>query len=73
VEQSDEKAIRSALQSELSRMKKLGFFVVEEAFDVAQTLDLAECSNLPLTDIASIASKRGFEQFKSRVQREDGY
>ena len=32
MEQSDEKAIRSALQFELAHLKKLGFFVVEEAF-----------------------------------------
>ena len=73
MEQSDEEAIRTALQSELTRLKKLGFFVVEEAFEVAQTLDLAECGNLSLTDIASTASERGVEQFKSRLQREGGH
>lgn len=63
-------AIRSALLSELARMKKLGFLVVEEAFEVAQTLDLDACGNLPLTAVAFIASERGYAQFKSRLQRD---
>lgn len=67
---SDEQALRSALLSELSRMKKFGFLVVEEAFEVAQSLDLTACGNLPLTAMAFIASERGYAQFKSRLQRE---
>ena len=70
MEQSDEKTIRSALRSELGRMKKFGFLVVQEAFDVAETLDLNQFQDLPLTALASIASERGFAQFKSKVQRE---
>lgn len=66
----EDKAIRSALIDELSRMKRLGFLVVEEAFDVAETLDLSACANLPLTAVAFIASERGYAQFKSRLARD---
>ncbi len=66
----DEQALRSALLSELSRMKKIGFLVVEEAFEIAQLLDLTACGNLPLTAMAFIASERGYAQFKSRLRQE---
>lgn len=67
---SEDQANRSALLAELSRMKKLGFLVVEEAFDVAQVLDLDACGNMPLTAVAFIASERGYAQFKSRLKRD---
>lgn len=66
----DVQDLRSALLAELSRMRKLGFLVVEDAFEVAQTLDLTACGTLPLTALAFIASERGYAQFKSRLQRE---
>lgn len=67
---SDELTLRSALLAELSRMKKAGFLVVEEAFEIAQTLDLGACGNLPLTAMAFIASERGYARFKSRLRQE---
>ena len=69
----DEQAVRSALLTELSRMRKLGFLVVDDAFDVAQTLDLAACGSLPLTAVAFIASERGYQQFKSRLRLESAH
>ncbi len=63
---TDQSALRAALLNELSRMKELGFLVVDDAFEVAQTLDLDACGSLPLTAVAFIASERGFAQFKSR-------
>lgn len=69
--ESDQNAIRAALLTELSRMKKLGFLVVDEAFEVAQSLDLSACGGLPLTAVAFIASERGYAEFKSRQRMED--
>ncbi len=66
----DQSALRVALLNELSRMKELGFLIVDDAFEVAQTIDLDACGSLPLTAVAFIASERGFAQFKSR-QRSD--
>lgn len=65
-----EDAIRSALLLELGRLKKIGFLVVDEAFDVVQGLELDCCADMPLTMVAIIASERGFAQFKSRLQYE---
>lgn len=62
----DQGVIRAALFHELRRMKDLGFLVVDEAFDIARTIDLDACGSLPLTAVAFIASERGFARFKSR-------
>jgi hypothetical protein len=70
MQHTEDHVMRSALLAELSRMKKLGFLIVDEAFDVAQTLDLEVCRNLPLTALAFMASERGYAEFKSRLQRE---
>ena len=66
----DQNVIRVALLNELRRMKELGFLIVDDAFEVAQTLDLDACGNLPLTAVAFLASERGFAQFKSRQRLE---
>lgn len=66
--ETNQAVLRSALLGELARMKKLGFLVVDEAFDVAQTADLEACGNLPLTAVAFIVNERGFAQFKSRLR-----
>lgn len=66
--ETNDAVLRSALLAELARMKKLGFLVVDEAFDVAQTADLEACGNLPLTAVAFIVNERGFAQFKSRLR-----
>lgn len=68
--ETNDAVLRSALLAELARMKKLGFLVVDEAFDVAQTADLEACGNLPLTAVAFIVNERGFAQFKSRLRDE---
>lgn len=58
---------RSDLLMELSRMKKLGFFIVDEAFNVAAAMDMSECSGLSITEVAFIASERGYAQYKSKL------
>ncbi len=68
--QTDDKDMRSRLLAELARLKKIGFLVVDEAFEVAQDLDLAACANMPMTMMAILASERGFAEFKSRLHRE---
>lgn len=65
---TNEPGLRAALLAELARMKKLGFLVVDEAFEVAQTADLDACGNLPLTAVAFIVNERGFARFKSRLR-----
>lgn len=66
----DHPTLRSALLTELSRMKKLGFLIADEDFEIAQSIDLATCGGMPLTEMACLASERGFEKFKSRLQCE---
>lgn len=65
---TNEAALRSALMAELARMKKLGFLVVDEAFEEAQMADLEACGHLPLTAVAFMVNERGFAQFKSRLR-----
>ncbi len=70
---TDHQTLLSTLLTELARLKKIGFLVVDEAFDVARELDLEACANMPVTMMAIIASERGFAQFKSRLQHEASY
>lgn len=70
MQQIDDQVTRSVLMAELARLRKIGFLVVDEAFEVAQDLDLATCAGMPMTMMAIIASERGFAQFKSRLQYE---
>jgi hypothetical protein len=69
---TDHQTLLSTLLTELARLKKIGFLVVDEAFDVARELDLDACANMPVTMMAILASERGFAQFKSRLQHEAG-
>ena len=59
---------RSALIEELTKMKKLGFLVVDEAFEVATSMDIDECAGLPISAVAFIASERGYAEFKSKLR-----
>lgn len=68
MQETNQTDLRSALLAELNRMKKMGFLVVDEAFEEARTTDLEACVNLPLTAVAFIVNERGFAQFKSRLR-----
>lgn len=70
METIDQQTLLSSLLTELARLKKIGFLVVDEAFEAARDLDLEACANMPVTMMAIIASERGFAQFKSRLQCE---
>ena len=49
-------------------MKKLGFLVVDEAFEVASSMDIDECAGLPISAVAFIATERGYAEFKSKLR-----
>ncbi len=58
---------RSDLIKELKRMKGMGFFIVDEAFEIASTMELGECGDLSITAVAFIASEQGYAIFKSKA------
>ena len=59
---------RSDLIKELNRMKDMGFFIVDEAFEIASTMELGECGDLTITAVAFIASEQGYAIFKSKAR-----
>jgi hypothetical protein len=58
---------RSDLIKELNRMKDMGFFIVDEAFEIASTMEIGECGDLTITAVAFIASEQGYAIFKSKA------
>jgi hypothetical protein len=48
-------------------MKRLGFFVVDEAFDVVASMNAAEIEESSVSEVAFIAKERGFLQYKSKI------
>lgn len=52
---------------ELSRMRNLGYFVVEEAFTEACAFEDADLSSLSVTSLAFLACERGYAAYKSRL------
>ena len=59
---------RSDLIKELKRMKGMGFFIVDEAFEIASTMELGGCGDLTITAVAFIASEQGYAIFKSKAR-----
>ncbi len=59
---------RSDLIKELNRMKDMGFFIVDEAFEIASTMEIGECGDLTITAVAFIASEQGYAIFKSKAK-----
>ena len=58
---------RSDLIKELNRMKDMRFFIVDEAFEIASTMEIGECGDLTITAVAFIASEQGYAIFKSKA------
>ena len=63
-----EKTIASqiAVIDELIRMRDIGYFVVDEAFEVARDFDLLDFASLSVSSLAFIACERGHAEFKSK-------
>jgi hypothetical protein len=58
----------AAIVDELVRMRSLGYFVVDEAFEFARDFDLAEFAGLSVSSLAFIACERGYAEYKSRLR-----
>jgi hypothetical protein len=59
---------RSELIKELNRMRNLGFFIVDEAFEVAAGMGDEEFLDLPISAIAFVVSEKGYVLYKSKVR-----
>jgi hypothetical protein len=59
---------REALIAELAKMKRLGFFVVDEAFDVAASMNACEIAGLSVSAAALIVKERGYAKYRSKVR-----
>jgi len=59
---------RSDLIKELKRMKGMGFFIVDEAFEIASRMEIGECEDLTITALAFIASEQGYAMYKSKAR-----
>jgi hypothetical protein len=58
---------RSDLIKELNRMKDMRFFIVDEAFEIASTMEIGECGDLTITAVAFIASEQGYASLNQRL------
>jgi hypothetical protein len=58
----------AAVVDELMRMRRLGYFVVDEAFEFARDFDLADFAGLSVSSLAFIACERGYAEHKSRLR-----
>jgi hypothetical protein len=68
MENSNPESRRNSLIAELQKMKRLGFFVVDEAFDVVASMNAAEIEESSVSEVALIAKERGFVQYKSKIR-----
>jgi hypothetical protein len=68
MENSNSESRRNALLAELQKMKRLGFFVVDEAFDVVASMNAAEIEESSVSEVAFIVKERGFLQYKSKTE-----
>ena len=55
---------------ELSQMRDLGYFVVEEAFEEVRHFEEADLASLSVTSLAFLACERGHAAYKSRITAE---
>lgn len=58
----------AAVVDELMRMRSLGYFVVDEAFEFARDFDPADFAGLSVSSLAFIACERGYAEHKSRMR-----
>jgi len=58
----------AAVVDELTRMRSLGYFVVDEAYEFARDFDLTDFAGLSVSSLAFIACERGYAEHKSRMR-----
>ena len=58
----------TAVTNELVRMRGLGYFVVDEAFECARDFDVSDFAGLSVSSLAFIACERGHAAYKSRLR-----
>ena len=64
---------REELIAELRRLEKYGFYVIQEAFELASRMDLTEISAMPLSTAALVISQRAIElKFNQRSHSPSG-
>ncbi len=61
-------AAAAAVIDELKRMRSLGYFVVDEAFEFALDFDEPDLAGLSVSSLAFIACERGYAEYKSRLR-----
>jgi hypothetical protein len=52
---------REDLIAELQRLEKYGFYVIEEAYELAACMDLTVISDMPVSTVALVVSKKAIE------------
>ena len=52
---------RQELIAELQRLEKYGFYVIEEAYELAGRMDLSALSDLPVSTAALVVSQKAIE------------
>ncbi len=52
---------RGALIAELQRLEKYGFYVIEEAYELAGGMDLSALSDMPVSTAALVVSQKAIE------------
>ena len=52
---------REALIAELQRLEKYGFYVIEEAYELAHHMDLTSLSDMPVSTAALVVSQKAIE------------
>ncbi len=58
----------AAVIHELQRMRSLGYFVVDEAFEVVRDFESSDFAGLSVSSLAFIACERGHAEYKSRLR-----
>jgi hypothetical protein len=64
----DTVTLATAVTNELVRMRSLGYFVVDEAFECARDFDVSDFVGLSVSSLAFIACERGYAAYKSRLR-----
>jgi len=52
---------REELIAELQRLEKYGFYVIEEAYELASCIDLTVISDMPVSTAALVVSQKAIE------------
>lgn len=64
---------REELIAELQRLQKYGYYVIDEAYELAAQIDLLEIALMPLSTAALVISQKAIEiKFDRRVSISSG-